>query len=114
MKLFCLLQKYFEMFGIYKTQVYEPSKRFNIRNSLPFIFLLLLSVLAGIYLIFEAKTLNEISNSINSFTSTLTIAGNFAVIIWQTPTIFSLIESFEELIQRRKHLKKKIEKNDEL
>lgn len=104
MKLFCLLQKHFKIWGIHNQQSFETSNTFNLRNSLSLTYLLLFSIMAGINFIFETKTMKDISNGIQSFSTPFATAFNMAIIILQSSNIFSLIESIETLVQTRKRL----------
>lgn len=103
MKLFCFLQNRFKILGVYKRESFETSKIFNIRNSLSFFYSFLITILSGIYLVCETHNLNEKSNSLYSFTCIIAIVNGLAVMIWRAPNIYSLIESYEEVVNRRKH-----------
>lgn len=100
MKILCLFKKNMKYLGVYAPKSIDNSKSYKL--VLLLIFMLLFSMMTGIYLFCEAETLIEISDGINAVLSALGIFFAFGLFSWHSSNVFRLIEAIESAIQTRK------------
>lgn len=99
MKLFQSLQTYFSVLGIRSSQS-EYKNPFNKRNSLILIRLVSVLMLAIAFVFYEAKTFEEITDSLSGTISLLVFILNFSILILNAEKIFDYIENFEITIEK--------------
>lgn len=98
MKIFTTFQKASEKLGIYRPQSFQLFQTLNIKNFGILICFVFFSLATILYLISEAKTFDEYSESLLGFVVGISIVGCFIVIIWKTADIYRLIDNFERVI----------------
>lgn len=96
MKLFVLLRRYYELLGICPVQ-----NSFNLRNCLTLLFVVHFSITSAVYLIVEAKTIQECMDSFYTFATATANVFDMYLIIRNTVKNFQLIDNLEQAIQRR-------------
>lgn len=103
MKIFQSTQNALKMLGIYRAQTFHQSNRLNVKNLSVLMLFGLFFIATILYLIFDAKTFIEYSQSMYGFAVGLALLTLFITIIWKSPQIFQLIDNYENTIARRKY-----------
>lgn len=116
MKIFKEIILNFSIEGIYWPQKYQKHP-FNIKNFAILFSLGLYSSLTMLALLLEVETLSEYADAFFATVTTIHCSVMFAVLVWKTPKIFDLINSFETIIQNRESnysLKNHISSDDDV
>lgn len=90
--------------GIHSPQCFDKFHRFNLRNLMIFIFLIVSAILMSLFIVCENGTLAEYSSAFYGTLSSVTTAFLFFTFIWKTKDLYKLMNNFEELIQEREYL----------
>lgn len=97
MKLFEIVRRNFAILGI------SPHKHPFNRNSLETFFICGLScILCGVFLICNANTFREYTESIYMTTMQMVIASIFTIVVVKTSKLFQFVDDFEKYIENRK------------
>lgn len=100
-KMFCFLQRHLNLLGVHAPEAFKEFNSLNLKNYALLICEFLFFIMSAIYLFHDAQTVNEVSNGIFSCSASLAIVCAIIVLLWQSPNMFKLIESFEIIIQKR-------------
>lgn len=101
MKIFEAIVLNFKINGIYWPQKYKKHP-FNLKNLTILFISGLYALLAVLFLLIDAKTFTEYADSFYLIATTIFCPVIFNAIVLKTPEVFDLINSFEEIIQKRK------------
>lgn len=100
MKLFQLIEKPFDILGIYPPKHPDESP-LTIRRFITLLILLQFSILALIFFLFEAATFREYADSFYVSATAMLKVCNYTVILCKLTKIFGLIQRFELVIHTR-------------
>lgn len=103
MQVLNLIKEQFARLGIHRLDSLDKFDRFNFRNCFLIIIYCIWTALLFIP-IFNLKTNSEFSIWFYATLSSFVITCVYCVFVWHTPTIYRLIDNFEELIQKREYL----------
>lgn len=101
MELFHFLQKIYKATGTYPLKI-NQSCSLNIRNLFYSISLILFFISTTAFLIFDASTVIELTETYFISLTILAVTANFFVHFWKTVNALDLIAKFEEFIKKSK------------
>lgn len=114
MKLFVLLQSQFKILGIHAVRKNDPNDKLNANNCMASLFVLHFLITSAIYLIVDARSIQEYADSFYGFTTALTSVIIIVVIISKRASIFRLIENMESAIEERNNQSIYIKLNEKI
>lgn len=104
MKLFRSTHDILAGIGIYPLKSIDNldvSKRWNGKMVSRFLFYMLACVTTVVFFMSEAKNLSEYAESVYAVVTSYTVITLFILLLVKTNTIFNLISSFEDIVEKR-------------
>lgn len=103
MKIFQSIQNSLKMLGIYRPMVFQQFHRLNRKNVGLLAYLGVFFLAAVLYIVFEAETFNEYSESFFSVAVGLVVLILLILAILKASEIFELIDNYENVIGHREY-----------
>lgn len=95
-------RNFYQKIGIYPTQ--SNHSAFNLKNVFFILVMVQLGIAIGLYFIFKAKKLDEMSMTFYSSITVLISTYYFVSNIWQNKNILILVKKYNEFIEQSKLL----------
>lgn len=103
MRVFVVIRETLGRLGIHAPKAFEKFRNFNKRNVCGLVVYLSYNISTVVFLIYDAETMSEYSDSIYLFSVTFVLNAMYINLIVNTKEIFNLVERLENIIQKRKH-----------
>lgn len=100
MKILKESQKYFATMGITRHQAMQCQQPFNAKNSQQLVKFCLFVIPFGGFLIFEANSFKEYTESICFTSAIIVIAIIFLAFIWNMRNFFNFVDGWEECVKQ--------------
>lgn len=92
--------------GIRSPQAFGQFHRFNLKNSMIFIYFIASTTLMGLSFIYDDGNVAQYSSVTFGVLSSAVSAFFISTLIWKTGKVYNLIDHFEDLVRKREYFPK--------